>query len=179
MKIIGFVKITGQDPSYHMNLDDGTVIEFSTFARFIEPGARPQCDRRIDEPPRAQGQAQGVGRNRSGDAGLPGEKAGGDETDLLGSTRIHLRRYLLAVEFIDSIEDQPDHAQRRPTVLDGSIAISAADLQMYINKTMGQNLSVKAITSRLAALGAESVRPRSGNFRDQSPLVLAVGRFQA
>lgn len=177
VKITGFAKITGADPSYHMNLADGTVIEFSTFARFtnqehVRNAIGAMTNRLV---PKIKPKVWEVLAQAMLDALV--EKAGGDETDLLGSTRIHLRRYLLAVEFIDSVEDQPEPAQHRPTVLDGAIAISAADFQMYVNKTTGQNLSVKAVTSRLAALGAESVRPRGGSFRDQSRWFLPLAVF--
>lgn len=176
--ILRFVKVTGQEPTYHMNLVNGAVLEFSTFSKFtnqeqVRNAIGAMTNRLVPKikPKVWEGIAQAMLDSLV-------EKAGGDETDLLGSTRIHLRRYLLAVEFIDSVEDQPDHAQHRPTVLDGAIAISAGDFQMYINKTTGQNLSVKAISSRLAALGAESVRPRSGSFRDQSRWLLPVEGFK-
>jgi hypothetical protein len=178
VQTLGFVKITGQDPTYHMNLGDGTVIEFSTFARFtnqdhVRNAIGAVTNRLV---PRLKPRTWGEIAQAMLDALV--EKAGGDETDMLGSTRIHLHRYLSDVGFIDAIEDQPLHAQRRPTVLDGAVAIAAADFQMYVNKTTGGNITVKAITSRLAALGAESVRPRSGSFRDQSRWLLPVDGFK-
>jgi hypothetical protein len=178
VQIVGFVKITGQEPSYHMNLHDGTVIEFSTFAKFtnqehVRNAIGAMTNRLVPKvkPKVWEGIAQAMLDSLV-------EKAGGDDTDMLGSTRIHLRRYLSSVGFIDSVDDQPVHEQRLPAVLDGNITISATDFQMYITKTAGQNLTVKAITSRLAALGAESVRPRSGVFRDQSRWALPVGAFK-
>ena len=178
VQILGFMKITGQDPTYHMNLLDGTVIEFSNFARFtnqehVRNAVGAVTNRLV---PKIKPKVWGEIAQAMLDALV--EKAGCDETDMQGSTRIYLRRYLLDVGFIDSVDDQQVHAQRRPAVLDGNIAISAADFQMYITKTAGQNLTVKAITSRLAALGAESVRPRNGSFRDQSRWALPVGDFK-
>jgi hypothetical protein len=178
VQIVGLVKITGQDPSYHMMLANGSVIEFASFAKFtsqesvrnaigavtnrLVPKIRPKVWDQI-----AQAMLDALV-----------EKAGGDETDMKGSTRIHLRRYLSQVCFIDSLDNLPTNAALRPTVLDGKIAISASDLQLHVVKTTGQNLSVKAITSRLAAVGAESIRPRGGAFRDQSRWVLPVEDFR-
>jgi hypothetical protein len=178
VRIVGLVKITGQDPTYHMMLGNGSVIEFANFAKFtsqesVRNAIGAVTNRLVAKirPKVWDGIAQAML-----DALI--EKAGGDETDMQASTRIHLRRYLSEVGFIESLDNLPLHAQRRPTVLEGKIAVSAADFQMYVAKTTGQNITVKAITSRLAAVGAESVRPRSGSFRDQSRWALPLVDFQ-
>jgi len=175
--VLRVTKVTGADPSYHIHLADGTVIECPGFAKFtsqdwVREAVGKVTNRLIPKfkPKLWEGLAQSML-----DALV--EQAGGDEVELNASSRLHLGRYLAETEFITSVDDLPVQAQQRPTILNGSIAITASDFQTYVNKAASQNLSVKMITSRLSALGAESVRPRSGNFRDQSRWLLPVQDF--
>ena len=62
-------------------------------------------------------------------------------------------------------------------ILDGRIAICASDLQIYINKTTCQNLSVNAITSMLTALGGKSQRLRGPKQREQSRWLVPTEEF--
>ena len=71
----------------------------------------------------------------------------------------------------------PYRTQRKPIVLDGKIGICASDLQMYINKTTFQTLSVKAVASMLGALGGKNIRVRGANFREQSRWMLPTDQF--
>jgi hypothetical protein len=75
-------------------------------------------------------------------------------------------QYLSETGFIDTIEGQQVQSQRKPIVLDGKVAICASDIQMYINKTMLQMLSVKAVASMLGALGGMSIRVRGQKFKE-------------
>jgi hypothetical protein len=102
---------------------------------------------------------------------------GGEETEWEGAAGMYVGQYLSETGFIDTLEGQPVQSQRKPTVLDGKIGICASDLQMYINKTTLQNLSVKATASMLGALGGKSVRIRGARFREQSRWMLPVDQF--
>lgn len=102
---------------------------------------------------------------------------GGEETDFVGSVRIHLESYLSETPFIDTIEGQPIQTRRKPTIIDGKIAICSSDFQSHINKTNNENHSVKAVASMLTALGATSTRIRSARLRDQSRWLLPVAEF--
>ncbi|MBI4465349.1 MAG: hypothetical protein HY647_11650, partial [Acidobacteria bacterium] len=86
-------------------------------------------------------------------------------------------QYLSETAFIPSIKGQPVQSARKPMILNGRIAICASDLQIYINKTTFQNLSMKAVASMLAALGGKSLRVRGQQFRDQSRWVLPESEF--
>jgi hypothetical protein len=102
---------------------------------------------------------------------------GGEETDFVGSVRIYLDHYLSETPFIDSIEGESIQTRRKPTIMDGKIAICSSDFQPHINKTFNENHSVKAVASMLTALGASSTRVRSARFRDQSRWLLPLNEF--
>jgi len=92
---------------------------------------------------------------------------GGEENEWEGAARMYVAQYLSETGFIDTIEGQQVQSQRKPIVLDGKVAICASDIQMYINKTMLQMLSVKAVASMLGALGGKSIRVRARSFKEQ------------
>ena len=60
---------------------------------------------------------------------------------------------------------------------DGKIAISAIGFQMFINQTMMQSLSVKAVAAMMMALGAKSVRVREKGLKEQSRWALPIAEF--
>src|SRR5260370_1948716 len=95
----------------------------------------------------------------------------------MGATRLYLQNYLAETNFIPSIEDQRIQEQRMPTLLEGKISICASDFQMYVNRTTSQNLSVKALTGMLSALGAKSIRVRGNQFKEQSRWLLPLTEF--
>jgi hypothetical protein len=49
----------------------------------------------------------------------------------------------------------------------GKVAICASDLQMYVNQTTFQNLSIKGVASMFGVLGGKIIRvpPRMGRAR--------------
>lgn len=106
------------------------------------------------------------------------ELEGGVETEFEGSMRVHLGHYLTETAFIPSIEEQPSHAIRRPMIMGEQIAVNSVDLQLYLNKTFGLHLSVKAIASMLSAIGARSVRVRGAKIREQGRWLLPVDQFR-
>ncbi len=97
-----------------------------------------------------------------------------EEVEWVGATRLYLQNYLAETNFIPSIEGQRIQEQRMPTLLEGKISICASDFQMYVNRTTSQNLSVKALTGMLSALGAKSIRVRGNQFKEQSRWLLPL-----
>jgi hypothetical protein len=104
------------------------------------------------------------------------DESGGEETELEGAARLYVLQYLSETGFIDTLEGEPVHSQRKPIVLDGKVGICASDLQIYINKIHSQNLSIKAVVSMLGALGGKSIRVRGAKFREQSRWMMPVDR---
>jgi hypothetical protein len=62
-------------------------------------------------------------------------------------------------------------------VYKGSVTILARDLRMFVNKATCQNLSVIAIASMVAALGAKSVRVREQTCKEQHRWALPTEEF--
>jgi hypothetical protein len=62
-------------------------------------------------------------------------------------------------------------------IYEGQIAICASSLQMYVNKTTLQNLSVIAIVGMLSSLGAKSTRVRGSKFKEQSRWLIPLNEF--
>jgi hypothetical protein len=102
---------------------------------------------------------------------------GSVEMEWEGAARTYVAQYLAETGFIESIDGQTVQNQRKPMFIDGHIAINASDLQIYVNKTTFQNLSVKAIASMLAVMGGKQVRVRGQRFREQSRWLLPVEQF--
>jgi hypothetical protein len=90
---------------------------------------------------------------------------------------MYVAHYLAETGFIDTLEGQQVQNLRKPIVLDGKVAICASDLQMYVNKTMLQTFSVKAVASMLGALGGKSIRVRGQKFKEQGRWVLPPDQF--
>jgi hypothetical protein len=107
------------------------------------------------------------------------ETEGGDETDFKGSIRMYINQYLTDTGFIETIENQPPNSLRCPTIINGRIAICSSDLQPHVNKTFLQALSVKAIASMLAAIGAKNIQVKGKTFKPQSRWLLPVEEFDA
>jgi hypothetical protein len=102
---------------------------------------------------------------------------GGEENEREGAARMYVAHYLAETGFIDTLEGQQVQNLRKPIVLDGKVAICASDLQMYVNTTMLQILSVKAVASMLGVLGGKSVRVRGQKFKEQGRWVLPPDQF--
>jgi hypothetical protein len=100
-----------------------------------------------------------------------------EENEWEGAARMYVTQYLSETGFIDTLDGQSVQNQRKPILQDGKVGICASDLQMYINKTTFQNLSVKAVASMLGALGGKSIRVRGTKFKEQSRWMLPVDQF--
>jgi len=176
VRILRIVKVTGKEPTYQIELDNGR-IEFTNVAKLIDQRAfriaiAGSANRIIPKiKPKVWERLAQVML----DALI--ETEGGVETEFEGSMRVYLGHYLAETAFIPSIEGQPSHAIRRPMLIDGHIAVNSLDLQLYINKTFGQNLSVKAVASMLSAIGARSMRVRGPKIREQGRWLLPLDEF--
>jgi hypothetical protein len=78
---------------------------------------------------------------------------GGVETDLVGGAQMYIDQYLSETPFIDSVEKPPTQLRSKPTIIDGEIAICSIDLQLYINRTCGENHPINHVASMLTAIG--------------------------
>ena len=176
VRILRIVKITGKEPTYQLVLENGT-IELAHVGKLLDQNsvrmaiatATNKLIKRL-KPKLWDQLAQCML-----DALI--EEEGGPETQLEGAMRMYLEQYLTDVAFIPAIEGQPSNAIRRPMVLDGQIAVNSADLQLFINKTFVQNLSVKAVASMLAAIGAKNIRVRSAKNGEQGRWLLPADQF--
>jgi len=176
VQVLRLIKITGEEPTYVMELTDAT-IKFSNVSKLIDQKsvrvAIAAATNRL--VPRIKPKAWEQLVQIMLDALI--EREGGDETDAVGATKMYLARYLSETAFIPSIESQPIQSAHKPTVINGQIAISATDLQMHLNKVLFQNLSVKAIAQMLTVIGAKSLRIRGTRLRDQSRWLLPLEMF--
>jgi hypothetical protein len=169
-------KITGKDPTYQMVVE-GETLELASVGKLI--------DQRSLRLTLAAGLDRLIPKVKPKDWERVAQMLldaltvtdGGEENDLRGAARLYLDHYLSESSFIDSIEDQPVQSLRKPTVYDGHIAICTSDLQPHINKVFGHNLSLKAVASMLAAIGATNIRIRGSKFRDQSRWLLPQHEF--
>lgn len=176
VRVLRLLKVTGEEPTYVMELENAT-IKFSSVGKLIDQASvrvavAAAVNRLI---PRIKPKAWERLSQTMLDALT--EQEGGDETDTVGVTKMYLTRYLTESAFIPSIETQPIQSIRKPTVIDGHVAISASDLQMHVNKAFFLSLTVKAIAQMLTVLGAKSVRIRGARLRDQSRWLLPKDLF--
>ena len=102
---------------------------------------------------------------------------GGEELEYEGAALMYIGQYLLETMFVPSVEEQVGQNLRGPMVRDGRITLCASDLQMFINKTTLQNLTVRAVASMLSAIGAKTVRVRWNKTREQSRWELPLSEF--
>src|SRR5690348_16472689 len=102
---------------------------------------------------------------------------GTEEMQWEGAALMYLQHYLAETNRIPAIEEVRLQEQRKPMVIDGRISVCASSVQNYVNKTMFQNLSVKAVAGMMAAIGAESRRIRSPHHKDQTRWLLPLDEF--
>jgi hypothetical protein len=176
VRVLRILKITGKEPTYQVELE-ASKIELPSVSKLVDQRSfrmaiASAADRLIPKikPKLWEQVAQAM-------LDALTIEDGGEETDFVGSVRIHLESYLSETPFIDSIEEQPIQTRRKPTIIDGKIAICSSDFQSHINKTNNENHSVKAVASMLTALGATSTRIRSARLRDQSRWLLPFAEF--
>jgi hypothetical protein len=176
VRVLRISKITGKEPTYQLDLE-AAKIELPNVSKLVDQrclrmAIASAADRLIPKikPKDWEQVAQAM-------LDALTVEDGGEETDFVGSVRIYLEHYLSEAPFIDSIEGEPIQTRRKPTIMDGKIAICSSDFQSHINKTFNENHSVKAVASMLAALGASSTRVRGARLRDQSRWLLPLNEF--
>ena len=171
IRIVRLIKITGKEPQYRMELAEGK-IEFQSVAKLISQEAvrvaiAATVGRLILKlKPKHWDQLSQMLLDACQ------VEEGTEEVEWEGAARMYLQHYLSETGFIPTVEDQRIQDQRRPMVLGGMITVCAGDLQVYVNKTTFQALSVKAVAGMLSALGARSTRHRGTKFKEQSRWVL-------
>lgn len=176
VRICRIVKFTGKEPTFHMELEDGK-IEFPNVGKLISQdsvrlaiaGSIGKLIRKL-KPKVWEHMAQAM-------LDACTIEQGGEEIEWEGAARMYVAHYLSETGFIETLEGQQVQNQRKPILLDGKVAICASDLQMYVNKTTAQNLSIKAVASMIGVLGAKSIRVRGTKFKEQSRWILPVDQF--
>lgn len=176
IRVCRILKFTGKEPTFHMELEEGK-IEFQNVGKLISQdsvriaiaGSIGKLIRKL-KPKVWEQLAQAML-----DACII--EQGGEEIEWEGAARMYVAHYLSETGFIETLEGQQVQNQRKPILLDGKVAICASDLQMYVNKTTFQNLSIKALASMLGVLGGKSIRVRGAKFKEQSRWVLPVDQF--
>jgi hypothetical protein len=102
---------------------------------------------------------------------------GTEDLEFEGAARIQIDKYLSENPFIPTLEGTTANEKLKPVIYQGKIAVSATDLQTYINKSTAQSYSVKASAAMLAALGAQAVRVRGRGFKEQGRWSLPADEF--
>lgn len=176
VQIIRIVKISGKEPTYQVELQNGKV-EFSNIGKLIDQrkfrlAIASAADHLI---PKFPGKLwDSVTRAMLDSLHV---EDGGQETDFVGAARIYIDQYLSETTFIPAIEGEPSQTSRRPTLIRGKVAISSIELQQHINRLNSLNLSVKDVASMLTAVGAISERVRGPGIKEQSRWLLPVNDF--
>ncbi len=176
VRILRIVKITGKEPTYQLVLENAKV-ELNDVGKLLNQTSIRMAIAAVTN--RLIRRLKPKQWDQLGQSLLDAltEEEGGPETQLEGAIRMYLEQYLTDVAFIPSVEGQPSNAIRRPTVIDGHVAINSADLQLFVNKTFLQNLSVKAVASMLSAIGAKNLRLRFAKNREQGRWLLPTDQF--
>jgi hypothetical protein len=175
VRICRLVKFAGKESTYQMELED-TKVEFLSVRKLMSQSAVRE------EIAAATGKIirkfKGKDWDQLAQAMLDAcviEQGG--ENGREGAARMYVAHYLAETGFLDTLEEQQVQNLRKPIVLDGKVAICASDLQVYVNKTMRQMFSVKAVASMLGALGGKRIRVRGQKFKEQGRWVLPLDQF--
>ena len=176
VRVCRLVKFACKEPTFHMELEEGK-IEFTSVRKLMSQSA--VREKIAASTGRIIPKFKGKDWDQLAQAMLDAcvIEQGGEENEREGAARRYVAHYLSETDFIDTLDGQQVQNLRKPIVLDGKVAICASDLQMYVNKTMLQILSVKAVASMLGALGGKSIRVRWQKFKEQGRWVLPLDQF--
>ena len=174
VRVIRILKLTAKEPVYFVDLEQGrvefpgvrTLITYKTFRETIAAKTNKLI------PPFSKKAWEQLAQTIL-EACV--DIDGTEELQLEGEARSYVEQYLS--ETVISSLDVAAGGLQRPVIRDERILISAVDLQMFINKTTMQALSVRQVAAMLAALGAKGFRFRGGTFREQSRWALPVDAF--
>ena len=175
IEVVRIVKLSGKDPLYCIELAAGR-IDFPGVGRFLSQ----KCVRELI----AARAGRLISRFKAGlweelsqmmlDACI--EEDGGEEMEPGGLVRIYIARYLADSTFISSIEAESAQNVSKPMIRNGHITIRAIELQIHINKTAQESVSVRAVVAMLSGIGAKSIRVR-GKFPEQGRWELPAKEF--
>ena len=174
VRICRLVKLAGKEPTFRMELE-GTKAEFLTVRRLMSQSAVREAI--AASKGKIIRKFKGKDWDQLAQAMLDACFIEHEENQREGAARMYVAHYLAETGFLDTLEGQQVQNLRKPIVLHGKVAICASDLQMYVNKTMLQILSVKAVSSMLRALGGKSIRVRGQKFKEQGRWVLPLDQF--
>lgn len=176
VRVLRIVKVTGREPTYHLELDSGRVEVHSVGKLVDQRSLRLAIAGAVDKliPTFKPKQWQQIAQALLDALTI---EDGGEETDLVGSARLHIENYLVDTHLMEFVAGLPRQAMRRPTIIDGLITVCSSDFQTYMSKSSAEAYSIKAIASMLTAIGASSVRVKDGPFRDQSRWFLPLAEF--
>jgi hypothetical protein len=176
IKILRIVKLSGQEPTYRMELPEGK-IHFDSVSKLISQTAvRNAVAGRVGTliPPFKPGPWRDMAQSLL-DACVVEE--GSEELEFEGAAGIHIEQYLAETPFIASIDGRSPQDRRKPMLRDGRITVCASDFQLFLNKANQLNLSVKAVAAMLSTVGAKTVRVRHKRHKEQSRWALPIEEF--
>jgi hypothetical protein len=176
IRIIRLVKITGKDPTFHMELEVGK-IEFDSIRKFATQeaihyavaAATGKFTRKIKPKDWERIKQMML------DACYVETGSVEDEFEAGGKTLI--ASYLSETGFIESVETAEVQNQKKPILKDGRVAVNTTDVSNYATKTLYKNITSKAVASMLRALGAEQFRLCGRKFKEQSRWLLPLEEF--
>jgi hypothetical protein len=169
------MKLSGDDPLYQMDLAEGS-ISFAGVGKLIsQPAVRTAIAGKVGIliPDIKRAPWKTLVQSML-DACIVED--GGEELESAGSARLCIRQYLADATFIPAIAGQSPQDLRKPMVCNSQITVCASDIQLYLNKTGAQGISVRVVVGMLSALGAKHERVR-GNFKEQSRWMLPLDEF--
>jgi hypothetical protein len=177
VRVLRILKITGAEPVYLMQLDDGR-IEFPNAAKLISKSfVRSAFAARAGKIiPDFKTKTWELLAQMLLDACTI--EPGTEDMELDGLGRLYVGRYLAEAQFIASPAGVPEYNRLSPVIHEDRVTVSAADLRLYINKTTSQNITVKSVVAMLAALGSKSFRLRGHGFKEQGRWALPVEEFE-
>lgn len=176
VRICRLVKFAGKEPTYRMELEEKRV-EFLSVRKLMSQSA--VREKIAGSTGKIIRKFKGKDWDQLVQAMLDAcvIEQDGEENEREGAGRMYVAHYLVETGFIDTLEGQQVQNLRKPIVLDGKVAICASDLRTFVNKTMPQILSVKAIAATLRALGGKSIRVRGQKFKEQGRWLLPLDQF--
>jgi hypothetical protein len=177
VEVLRLVKFEGKDPTYHMHTGKG-IVEFESVDKLVTyASVRSKIAAKVGILMRRfKSKEWDELAQMMLDACAVEECT--EEEEFEGGARAHVLDYLAETDFIPAIEGQRVQDQRKPTILEGRIAVCSSDFAAYLDKTKNLKLSIKASASMLGAVGAKKTqRLRSSRFGSQSRWALPVPEF--
>jgi hypothetical protein len=176
--LLRICKITGDNPSYTLDLADGRSIWLKDTHTLINQDAlrlalaTSELEHFLRPFKRAEWSI--LAQNML-DALIKID--GGPENHAAGNMRIQLDQYLNKNPFIPEIDGQPFQNRNLPTLIEGLVAVSPLHLMSWLERNANQKLSLNAITQALRLIGATRKRVRGPNIQEQSRWLLPASNF--